>query len=245
MKENTKKDSTGVKKLKHFENLSFNTSYNFAAEKYKWSNFSFSGQTSLFDNKLTINSQLTLNPYEILFAPGKTKGTQTDKFGRFSLQGFNVQLSYPLSQEIFGEKKDYAKTYKTKGEIMNENYYFDDDNYSHFEQSWTLNINAQYGYTRQLTKFGTQVASMGLDGSIKLTPFWNISGSTHYDFVSKELAYTRIGFSRDQRSFTINFNWIPFGQYKVYDFFIGIKANILSDALKYKDRSFTQPNATF
>jgi hypothetical protein len=63
--------------------------------------------------------------------------------------------------------------------------------------------------------------------------------------VTKELAYTRIGFSRDQRSFTINFNWVPFGQYKVYDFFIGIKANILKDAVKYKDRSFTQPNAPF
>lgn len=245
MKVNSKKDSTGVKKLKIFESLNFNTSYNFAAEKYKWSNFSFSGQSSFFDNKLSINSQLTLDPYEIIFAPGETTGTRTEKFGKFSIQGFSVQLSYPLSEAIFGEKEELTKKYNTKGEIRNEDYYFDDDNYAHFTQPWTLNVNAQYGYTRQLTKFGTKVASMGLDGSIKLTPFWSINGSTHYDFISKELAYTRLGFSRDQRSFTINFNWIPFGQYKVYDFFIGIKANILSDALKYKDRSFTQPNAPF
>lgn len=245
MKVNSKKDSTGVKKLKIFESLNFNTSYNFAAEKYKWSNFSFSGQSSFFDNKLSINSQLTLDPYEVIFAPGETMGTRTEKFGKFRIQGFNVQLSYPLSEAIFGKKEELSKTYKTKGEIRNENYYFDDDNYAHFTQPWTLNVNAQYGYSRQLTKFGTKVASMGLDGSIKLTPFWSINGSTHYDFISKELAYTRLGFSRDQRSFTINFNWIPFGQYKVYDFFIGIKANILSDAVKYKDRSFTQPNAPF
>ena len=245
MKVKSKTDSTGVKKIKIFETLSFNTSYNFAAEKYKWANFSFSGQSSFFENKLNVNSQLVLDPYEVLFAPGETQGIRTEKFGKFRVQGFNVQLSYPLSEAIFGEKEDLAKTYKSKGEIRNENYYFDENNYAHFTQPWTLNINAQYGYTRQLTKFGTEVASMGLDGNLKLTPFWSINGSTHYDFISKELAYTRIGFSRDQRSFTINFNWIPFGQFKVYDFFIGIKANILQDAVKYKERSFTQPNSSF
>ena len=246
MKVKSKTDSTGVKKLKIFETLNFNTSYNFAAEKYKWANFSFSGQSSFFENKLSVNSQLVLDPYEVLFAPGEsTNGIRTEKFGKFRVQGFNVQLSYPLSEAIFGEKEELSKTYKSKGEIRNENYYFDENNYAHFTQPWTLNINAQYGYTRQLSKFGTEVASMGLDGNLKLTPFWSINGSTHYDFISKELAYTRIGFSRDQRSFTINFNWIPFGQFKVYDFFIGIKANILQDAVKYKERSFTQPNSSF
>jgi len=245
MKVKAKNDSTGVKKLKIFESLNFNTSYNFAAEKYKWSNFTFSGQSSFFDNKLSVNSQLVLDPYEVIFAPGETTGVRTENFGKFRLQGFNVQLSYPLSEAIFGKKEELSQTYKTKGEIRNENYFFDDDNYAHFTQPWTLNVNAQYGYTKQLTKFGTTVASLGLDGTLKLTPFWSINGSTYYDFISKELAYTRIGFARDQRSFTINFNWIPFGQYKVYDFFIGIKANILQDAVKYKERSFTQPNSSF
>ena len=143
------------------------------------------------------------------------------------------------------DKEEASKKYNKKGEIRNENYYFDEDNYSRFEQPWTLNVNAQYSYTRSLTRFGNKMASVGLDGSIKLTPFWNITGNLYYDVITKEIANTQIGFSRDQRSFTINFNWIPYGQYKVYDFFIGIKANILRDALKYKDRSFTQPNAPF
>ncbi|WP_226063860.1 putative LPS assembly protein LptD [Kaistella polysaccharea] len=244
MKIKSKKDSTGVKKLKIFESLNFNTNYNFAAPKYKWSIFSFSGQTTLFE-KLNLNTNLTLEPYQILFAPGEERGIRTEKFGYFSVQGFNAQLSYPLSDAIFGEREEPAKIYKTKGEIRNENYFFDEDNYSRFTQPWTLNINAQYGYTRSLTRFGNNVASLGLDGSIRLTPYWNLTGNLYYDIITKEIANTQIGFSRDQRSFTINFNWIPFGQYKVYDFFIGIKANILRDALKYKDRSFTQPNAPF
>mgnify|MGYP003602809960 FL=1 len=244
MKVKSKKDSTGTKKLKIFESLNFNTNYNFAAPTHKWSMFSFSGQTTLFE-KLNLNTSLTLEPYQIIFAPESETGIRTENFGHFSVQGFNAQLSYPLSDAIFGGKEELAKKFKTKGEIRNEDYYFDEDNYARFKQPWSLNINAQYGYTRSLTRFGNNVASLGLDGSIKLSPFWNITGNLYYDIITKEIANTQLGFSRDQRSFTINFNWIPYGQYKVYDFFIGIKANILRDAVKYKDRSFTQPNAPF
>ena len=246
MKVKTKNDSIGTKKIKIFESLNFNTNYNFAAPKYKWSMFTFSGQTTLFD-KMNINTSLVLEPYKILFAPGEDLGIRTENFGNFSIQGFNAQLSYPLSSEIFTgkEKVDLGKKYNKKGEIRNENYYFDDDDYSRFQQPWTLNINAQYSYTRNLTRFGNKMASVGLDASVKLSPFWNINGNLYYDVITKQIANTRLGFSRDQRSFTINFNWIPYGQYKVYDFFIGIKANILRDALKFKDRSFTQPNAPF
>ena len=245
MKVKSKSDSTGVKKVKIFENLNVSGGYNFAAEKYKWSVFSVNAQSSFFDSKLNVNSSLTIEPYQIVFANGSDTGIRTENFGHFSLQGFNLQLSYPMSDAIFGKKEELSKKYKKKGEIRNENYYFDDDNYAHYIPTWTLNVNANYAYTKGLSRLGTKVATVGLDGSIKLTPYWNINGSTNYDIVNKTLAYTRLGFSRDQRSFTITFNWVPFGQYKVYDFFIGIKANILKDAVKYKERSFTQPNSTF
>ncbi|UHO37939.1 LPS-assembly protein LptD [Chryseobacterium capnotolerans] len=245
MKVKSKSDSTGVKKVKIFESLNLSGSYNFAAKDHPWSIFTINGQSSFFNNKLTVNTSLSLDPYKIEFIPGQDQGIRTEKFGAFGVQGFNIQVSYPLSSEIFGEKTDYGKKYASKGEVRNENYYFDDDNYARFDQAWTLNVNANYAYSKGTSRFGSKIASLGLDGSIKLTPYWNVTGSTHYDLVTKQLAYTRIGFSRDQRSFTINFNWVPFGQYKVYDFFIGIKANILSDALKYKDRSFTQQNAPF
>ncbi|NRS92717.1 lipopolysaccharide assembly outer membrane protein LptD (OstA) [Chryseobacterium sp. 16F] len=245
MKVRSKTDSTGSKKVKLFETLSIDGSYNFAADTNPWSAFSIRGQTSVFEGKLNINTNLTLDPYETIFLAGETSGTRSNNFGAFSVQGFGLQLSYPLSEAIFGKQEDLSKKYKSKGEIRNEVYYFDENNYARFQQPWTLNINAQYSYTRNLTLFGTKVASVGLDGTMNLTPYWSINGSTFYDVVSKKLDYTRIGFTRDQRSFSINFNWVPFGQFKVYDFFIGIKANILSDTVKYEERSFQQPNAVF
>ena len=245
MKVKSKTDSTGVKKVKLFESLNISGGYNFAAKDHKWSMISISTQTSFFQNKLSVNSSLTIDPYKTVFAPGESVGVRTENFG-FTMQNFNMNFSFPLSNEIFGKKegKD-EKKYTTKGEIRNEVYYFDQDNYARFSQPWTLNLNASYGYSKGGTKFGKSVASIGLDGSLKLTPYWSLNGSTHYDFIAKDLAYTRLGFARDQRSFTLSFNWVPFGQYKVYDFFISIKANILKDAVKYKERSFTQPRSTF
>ena len=245
MKVRSKTDSTGTKKVKIFESLNISGGYNFAADKYKWSLISISTQTSFFQNKLSINSNVLIDPYQIVFIPGQENGVRTENFGHFNIQSFSMNFSFPLNNETFGKKEDLATKYKTKGEIRNEVYYFDQDNYSRFNQPWTLNLNANYGYSKTNTRFGKSVASLGLDGSVKLTPYWSLSGNTHYDFVSKSLAYTRLGFSRDQRSFSFTFNWVPFGQYKVYDFFISIKANILKDAVKYKERSFQQSGSTF
>ncbi|MDL1913570.1 MAG: LPS-assembly protein LptD [Bergeyella sp.] len=246
MKVKSKTDSSGVKKVKVFESLNISANYNFAAPKYKWSLVNISGQTSLFKNKFNINSSLVLDPYTTVYDENG-KGIRTEKIGQFAMQGFNVQLSFPLNNETFFPKKtDYAKKYKTRGSVMNEPYFFDSDNYSRFYQPWSLNVSANYSYTRgSLSKFGAKVASIGLTGNIKLTPFWNINGSTYFDVMTQKLGLTRLGFSLDQRSFAINFNWVPFGAYKVYDFFIGIKANILKDALKYRDRSFNRVNSSF
>ena len=245
MKVRSKTDSTGTKKVKIFESLNISGGYNFAADKYKWSLISISTQTSFIQNKLSVNSNVLIDPYQIVFIPGQENGIRTENFGHFNIQSFSMNFSFPLNNETFGKKEDLATKYKTKGEIRNEVYYFDQDNYSRFNQPWTLNLNANYGYSKTNTRFGKSVASLGLDGSVKLTPYWSLSGNTHYDFVSKSLAYTRLGFSRDQRSFSFTFNWVPFGQYKVYDFFISIKANILKDAVKYKERSFQQSGSTF
>ena len=247
MKVRSKSDSTGVKKIKIFESLSITGSYNFAAETHKWSMINFSGQTSLFNSKLSLNSTMVLDPYETVY-DANGEGTRTNNFGKFSLQGYSFSMTFPMNNETFAgkNKPKIEDQYHTKGEIMYENYFFDQDHYARFAQNWSLNLSANYSFTKSSTsKFGNRTASIGASGSLKLTPFWNITGSTYYDVVNNKISYVKLGFALDQRSFSINFNWVPTGTYKVYDFFIGIKANILQDALKYKDRSFNQSSAPF
>ncbi|MDO4763592.1 MAG: putative LPS assembly protein LptD [Flavobacteriaceae bacterium] len=249
MKVRAKKDSTAeTKKIKIFENIGVNFSYNAAAEKFKWSNISINAQNSFFKHKLSINYSASFDPYKIDFDADNNIKKRLDKLGSFRLQYFNLGASFGLHDILKFKNQDeepLEQRYKTRGTVMNEPYFFDEDNYARFRQDWTLNVNANYSYNHNLNGKNNSSASIGLNGSLKLTPYWNITASAHYDVVNKTIAYSRLGFSRDQRSFSINFNWVPVGQYKVYDFFIGIKANILKDALKYENRSFIQPNSSF
>ena len=243
IKVKSKKDSTGVQKIKIFENIGINFSYNAAATNFKWSHITINAQNSFFKNKLNLNYNASFDPYKIHFEPNNDIGTRIDKLGNFRLQYFNLTASFSLHDILKSSnknKKTPENIYKTRGTGMNEVYHFDEDNYARFNQDWTLDVNTSYSYNNSIRRFGESAASIGLNGSIKLTPYWNITGSAHYDLVNKSFAYSRLGFSRDQRSFSINFNWVPTGQYKVYDFYIGIKATILKDAVKYEARSFNQ-----
>ena len=191
----------------------------------------------------TSSGLTSLSMHKIHFEPNNDIGTRIDKLGNFRLQYFNLTASFSLHDILKSSnknKKTPENIYKTRGTGMNEVYHFDEDNYARFNQDWTLDVNTSYSYNNSVRRFGESAASIGLNGSIKLTPYWNITGSAHYDLVNKSFAYSRLGFSRDQRSFSINFNWVPTGQYKVYDFYIGIKATILKDAVKYEARSFNQ-----
>ena len=150
----------------------------------------------------------------------------------------------PATTTADSDKKDLSKKYKERGEIMLEKYYFDEDHYAQFGQTWTLNANTQFNYSNNLNGKGNKTASLGLDGSLQLTPHWALNGSAFYDVVNGQISYSRIGFARNLRSFSFTLNWVPTGQYKVYDFFISIKASILRDAVKYNTRSF-QRNSSF
>ncbi len=245
MKIKSAKDSTGVKKIKIFENLSINANYNFAANSFKLSPITFSGQTSFYNNKINLNFGFVIDPYKISNADNPTLAQKIDQIGAFRVSSFNAQFTLPISNLIFGKPVEYSKVYKKRGEIMNENYYFDDDNYAAFSQDWNLNLNTNYLYTNNINSPNNHVATVGMQGNLKLSPHWNISGNGNLDLVTKKMAFGRFTLSRNLRSFQFAFNWSPFGMYKVYDFAISIKANILKDTVKYNERSFNQSNSSF
>ncbi len=65
LKVRDKKDTTGTgtKKIKLFDNFSFGSSYNFAAEQFKLSDIRFSTRTSFFKKAISINVSGTIDPY--------------------------------------------------------------------------------------------------------------------------------------------------------------------------------------
>ena len=156
------------------------------------------------------------------------------------MTNYNIGFGYNFDNKSFGGGNFDAKKYNKRGDVRNENFYFDEYDYAHFSIPWKLGLNFTHNYTRFNTKEGTNTTVLAINAAVSPTPYWSLSTSTSYDFRSKEFSQARISFNRDLRSFSLSFSWVPFGRYKTWDFYIGIKANILKDAVKYDQNASSQ-----
>lgn len=235
IKVRSKQDSTGVKKIKVFDYLNLSTSYNFAADSLKLSPISINGATSILDNQMRVNFSATVNPYQVLVNNENPYGVRINKFGKLNVTNYNVGLNYSINDKTFGDRKiDYPR----RGAIRNDVYYFDNQGYAQFLTPWNLSFGLNYSANKNLRGDVNKTTSLNISGRIAPTPYWDISGSTNIDLQTGQISYTRLALTRDLRSFRINFSMVPFGAYKTWNFFIGIKASFLSDTMKYEERNF-------
>lgn len=117
MKVRDKTDSTGeaYKKVPLLERFNFNTSYNFVADSFNLSPISFSGNTRLFNNLITINFGGRINPYiyeldSIYFDSNEERRVRQRLVSQYAwdngqgignLESFNVGFNTSLSPNAF------------------------------------------------------------------------------------------------------------------------------------------------
>src|SRR5690606_22852749 len=84
----------------------FSTSYNFAGDSLQWSPVRVSGGTQFFDNKISVNFGMTLDPYAL-----DNNNRRVDQFNIsnggsiFRLTSASMNLSYSLSSDSFKREK--------------------------------------------------------------------------------------------------------------------------------------------
>lgn len=257
------KDSTATKpkKISLLSNLNFSTSYNFEADSLKLSPLNITGGTNILNNKMAINFGASLDPYAI-----DNNGTRINTFNvdnggsLFRLTSARANISYSISSETFGkrakeedeDKDEYDYVASSggrdddlfgKANDFNENRPRDEKDSEDIENPyyattlpWDLRFSyaVNYGNSNRQNAIGSH--ALMFSGNIQLSPRWKVGGSSGYDFKNHGFTLTQLRFERDLKSFRMNFNWTPFGTYKRWYFFIGIKSSILQD-LKWENRS--------
>ncbi|MFV0391054.1 MAG: putative LPS assembly protein LptD [Paludibacteraceae bacterium] len=111
-----------------------------------------------------------------------------------------------------------------------------EDGYEKINIPWSLTVNysVRFGdaptfdtlrleYNRKLTH------NLNFSGNIQLTPGWQISATTSYDFEAKQFTYTSFNVTRNLHCWTLTGNFVPFGPYKTYNFRIGVNSSMLAD----------------
>jgi hypothetical protein len=250
------KDSTKVEpeKVTLINNLNFSTSYNMAADSLKWSPVRMTAGTDLFNKKLKLNINATLDPYA-LTAAGKRINTFNINNGGslFRLTNAGLTMNYNLASSKSDGKKDSKQQNAEAnnsdgifGQNLNNSNNLDSENKGNKKSTkttklykatfpWTLKLAYSLNYTNSNRQNEISSNSLMFSGDIELTPKWKVGASSGYDIKNQGFSYTQLRFSRDLDSWKLNFNWVPFGDRQTYYFFLGVKSSMLSD-LKYDKR---------
>ncbi|MBC7606359.1 MAG: LPS-assembly protein LptD, partial [Burkholderiales bacterium] len=254
-------DSTKVepKKVMLLNSLNFSTGYSFSKDSLKWDPLRVSGGTLFFKNKMNVNFGMTLDPYAI-----NNNGTRFNTFNidnggsLFRMTSANMTINYSLSS------KDYEKSGKKKNaqgernggrddDLFGTNTDFTDRRDSQFNAEtddeedsfkgfynadlpWDVTFAYQLTYGNNNREKKITNNSLMVSVNTDLTPKWKVGASTGYDFVLKGVTQTQLRFERDLLSWRMDFNWVPFGPYANWNFFIGIKSGVLSD-IKWEKRT--------
>ena len=100
---------------------------------------------------------------------------------------------------------------------------------------WSLRLAYSANYTNTRREDAISSHSLMFSGDVDISPKWSLGASSGYDFLNQGFTYTQLRFERDLLSWRMNFSWIPFSDRSSWNFFIGIKSNLLKD-LKYDKR---------
>lgn len=247
------KDSleTESRKVTLLNNLNFSTSYNMALDSMKWSPVRMSAGTFLFDKKMQVNFNATLDPYALSINGKRINTANINNGGSlFRLTNAGLTMNYSFSSKDTGGKQDKQKQNATDNNsdgIFGENLAVSNDRRETEQKEtkttklysarfpWTLKIAYAINYTNSNRQNEISSNSLMFSGDVELTPKWDVGISSGYDFQGEGFTYTQLRFARDLDSWKMSFNWVPFGNRQTYYFFIGIKSSMLSD-LKYDQR---------
>jgi len=243
-----------AKKINILNNLNLATSYNIAADSLKWSPLRMTTGTQLFENKLNINVNATLDPYAI-----NANGTKINTFNinnggsLFRLTNAGLTANYAIKSTEIGKNRTqsksvdnsraqsaisddlFGKSITNNKQQININEEVKETKLYHTKMPWDIRFRYAFTYSNNSAQNQITANSVQIDGNLEFSPKWRVGVSSGFDFKNLGITYTQLRFERDLDSWRFTFNWVPFGDRATYYFFIGIKSGPLSD-LKYDKR---------
>jgi len=221
------RDTTGEvseKKLKLIDNLSANTSYNFAADSLNFSDL----RTSLSSNAINgirVSASANFSLY------------QTDENGRefnrllvaggdklAQLQAFNISASTSFRGGSNGPEV-FTPIYRRNYDPFNQSRFSPID--PHFNQEivhplnspWSLSLNFSYRWIYQFNQAPRKNATLNAENiSFRLTPKWRFNTRIGYDFIQEQLTPSQFSLTRDLECWNLTFQVNPFGENQYYFF---------------------------
>ena len=129
----------------------------------------------------------------------------------------------------------------------------DSDGYLAFKFPWSVSLSYSYSIREDRSKDiniktmrypYSLTHSLNVSGNFKIGSRWNMTYSTGYDFTSKGMSMTTLNITRDLHCFNMSCGLV-FGPFTSYNFSIRANSSMLTDALKWDQRSNTGSAVTW
>ncbi|WP_374043576.1 putative LPS assembly protein LptD [uncultured Bacteroides sp.] len=129
----------------------------------------------------------------------------------------------------------------------------DSDGYLAFKFPWSISLSYSYSIREDRSKDinikkmrypYSLTHSLNVSGNFKIGSRWNMTYSTGYDFTTKEMSMTTLNITRDLHCFNMSCGLV-FGPFTSYNFSIRANSSMLTDALKWDQRSNTGSAVTW
>jgi hypothetical protein len=248
-----------VQKVKLLDNLNLSSNYNVFHQDSltpAWTPVSMSGNTRLFNNKLSVSFRGVMDPFG--FDDQRTRTaesyfSQTGKVARLTTASVSMGTSFsskgvgkdgarteerdPMLNTAFDQTDFEDPSMTTANDAGMDDYYGD---YVDFEVPWSLKVDYSFSY-RKPKEVSSIVQTVRVSGDLSLTPKWKIGFNTGYDIFNKQFTTSNLSLYRDLHCWEMRISVVPFGTFKSYNFQINAKSSILSD-LKYNKRKSWQDN---
>jgi lipopolysaccharide assembly outer membrane protein LptD (OstA) len=241
--------SSHDRKVSLLDVFNISSSYNIAAEHFKWSVINISGRTKVFKVwDITFNA--IIDPYRYDASLGrrieKFEFNRSGNIGRLTSASFalstNLNRSSPGSK---GSNKSAPANGRAgdKGQNQDELSYIlsHPDYYVDFSVPWNLSVYYNLTYSKPALS-DTIIQSFTFSGDIKITEKWKIGFHSGFDFVKGNFTFTSFDVYRDLHCWEMRFNWIPFGFRKSYMLTIGVKSSVLQDLKLLRKRDWYDYN---
>ncbi len=245
-----------TKKVTLIDGFSFSGSYNFLKDSFRFSTFSVSARTNLFD-KFNITTSATLDPYQV----DLTNGRPIDKlvWAKKPSLGRLTNASISLSTQFQGgdQTKKKAKTPNNPNQLINQTTGMPLDEYqteaayiasnpaefADFSLPWSLNFSytLQYNKTYVFTAqnfVGNLTQNINWNSTLKLTEKWQLGINGYYNITQKELGTLSLSIAREMHCWQMSINISPVGRYRFFNIAISPKSGLLRDVKINRTRSF-------
>jgi hypothetical protein len=258
MKVLNNKDTTGdpdkkFKKISLIDGLGINTSYNLLADSLNWAPVSINFRNSLFNNKLSVTSNMTIDQYAY-----DSHGNRINKLvwsqGKIgSITNGSLSLSTSFSSKKTDNRSDSARLSDDNSSDMPLDQQEAQLNYVRsnpgefvdFNIPWNLQLSYAMSFSRVVNPDYSgfhQVfnASLNLNGDFSLSPKWKAGGSLYLDVINRKVGMMTLFVTRDMHCWQMAINITPVGYYKSFSIVLNPKSSILRDLRINRSRSFYQ-----